>query len=472
MLTRPSHQPNVHALPGSSFGAPSSAGLFDLREFVSRLRRRVRVIALTAAAIIALAVLALAIISPRYTASAILLADPRQQRVVTSEAVLAGIGSDAAAVESQVELIASRALAQRVVGNLGLGQDPEFAPGGLLGGAVDAAAALFGISREKDEQKRLEEIVDRFQEALKVQRRGLTYVLEVSFSSRDPSKAARITNAVTEAYLADQIGAKYDATFRASGWLNERLTELRNTVREAEQAVERYKTENNIIDLGAGQTLNERQISELNQQLILARARTAEARARLDQVRQLSSRAGPTGSMTEALQSNVIANLRAQHAQLASAEADLRASYGERHPTLANIRAQLAKVGNQIDIEVARIASGLRNEYEAARTREESLEASLTGLKDQSAGIGKAMVRLRELEREAQASRAVFEQFLLRFRETSEQQSLQKADVRIISPAAPPSRPSQPKTALILVVAAIGGLVAGVGLAAFLEEMR
>ncbi len=228
MLTRPSHQPNVHALPGSSFGAPSSAGLFDLREFVSRLRRRVRVIALTAAAIIALAVLALAIISPRYTATAILLADPRQQRVVTSEAVLAGIGSDAAAVESQVELIASRALAQRVVGNLGLGQDPEFAPGGLLGGAVDAAAALFGISREKDEQKRLEEIVDRFQEALKVQRRGLTYVLEVSFSSRDPSKAARITNAVTEAYLADQIGAKYDATFRASGWLNERLTELRN----------------------------------------------------------------------------------------------------------------------------------------------------------------------------------------------------------------------------------------------------
>jgi polysaccharide biosynthesis transport protein len=114
----------------------------------------------------------------------------------------------------------------------------------------------------------------------------------------------------------------------------------------------------------------------------------------------------------------------------------------------------------------------LRNEYEAARTREQSLETSLTGLKDQSAGIGKAMVRLRELEREAQASRAVFEQFLLRFKETSEQQSLQRADVRIISPAAPPARPSHPKTALILIVAVIGGLVAGVGLAAFLEEMR
>jgi polysaccharide biosynthesis transport protein len=101
MLTRPSQHSNVHALPGSSFAAPPSAGLFDLRAFISRLRRRARVIALTAAGSLALAVLALVIISPRYTATAILLADPRQQRVVPSEAVLSGIGSDAAAVESQ-----------------------------------------------------------------------------------------------------------------------------------------------------------------------------------------------------------------------------------------------------------------------------------------------------------------------------------------------------------------------------------
>lgn len=458
------HGPSVEPAPHGT------SGPLDLRRFWLFLRRRAGLILGTALALMACAVAVLALMPARYTAVALLLADPRQQRVVQTEAVLPGIGTDIAAVESQVELLESRALAARVVRELKLDQDPEFAEPSTLGRVMGGIRAALGLGTVQDESARFENIVDRFENNLKVRRRGVTYVLEAAFTSLDPAKAARVVNALSEAYLSDQVAAKYEATFRASGWLNERLEELRAKVRDADQAVEAFKTKNNIIDVGAGQTLSERQIAELNQQLILARARTAEARSRLDQVRESSARAGPTGSLPEALQSSVIASLRAQYAQLASTEAEMRSTFGPRHPTLANIEAQIAKINGQIDREVARVSSGLRNEYEAARSREQSLEASLTGLKQQSANINQAMVRLRELEREAQANRAVFEQFLLRFKETSEQQSLQRPDARIVSAAAAPITPSSPRKGLILLISAVGSALMGIGLAAVKES--
>jgi polysaccharide biosynthesis transport protein len=451
-------------------GSSPTAGLLDARGFGRFLRRQGRLIGGVVGAMLLLALVALSLLPKSYTATAILLADPRQQRVISSESVLSGIGSDAAAVESQVEILGSTSLAKRVIADLGLDRDPDFSqpsPIGLLLAELRRAA---GFPSETDEAQRLERIVTRFHQKLKVRRRGLTYVLEVTFAASDPEKAARIANAVAEAYLADQIAAKLDATRHASGWLNERLDQLRDRVRDAERAVSTYKAEHNIVDTGEGRSLADRQIAELNQQLILARARTAETRAHFEQVKQAAGRANGGAGLPESLQSPVVANLRSQYAQLAAREASLTLTYGPRHPDIAAIKAQLSDVSRQTDREIARIAAGLRNEYESAQSRERSLDESLTQLKNQSATINQASVRLRELEREAQASRAVLEQFLLRFRETSEQQSLHKADARLISPAAPPANASHPKSALLMAVAFGGSLVLGIGLAAVREN--
>ena len=271
--------------------------------------------------------------------------------------------------------------------------------------------------------------------------------------------------------MSDQTAAKNAATSQAAGWLGDRLDELRRRVTDAERAVATFKGENNIVDTGEGRTLGERQVSELNQQLILARARTAEARARLDQVAKASAASVGAGSIPEVLLSQVIGNLRGQYAEAARREAETTSTYGPRHPAVSAMRAQMADIRLQIDREIARVTSGIRNEYEAAQSRERSLERSLADLKAQSAKADQASVRLRELEREAQASRILLEQALLRFRETSEQEGLQRPDARILSPASPPLKPSEPKTALMLLVGLVGSLVAGLGVAAIAESL-
>jgi polysaccharide biosynthesis transport protein len=450
---------------------PQPGGMLDLRNFWLIVRRHTRLLGAVVAAGLLLAVVALLVIPSRYSSTAVVLVDPRQQHVTSSESVLPGIGPDAVAVESQIDLISSSALAKRVIERLDLVNDSEFNETSMTQRLVVELAALIGIDRTDDEKTQFSWVLRRFQDDLNVQRRGLTYIIEITFTSKVPDKAARIANAIAQTYQDDQRSAKLDATLKASDWLKDRIEELRTRVRDSENAVADYRAANNIVDTAEGIKLIQRQIETLNQQLILARASMAEARARYEQIQQVSAQSGNMAALNEALQSPVIANLRGQYAEAARSEAELSASLGDHHPALVRARAQLADLRRQIDGEIGRIQTSVRNEFEVARSREASLDADLTQLKDKAAKFDQADVRLRELQREVQANRAVFDQFLVRSKETTEQQSLQLADARIVAPALVPVRPNRPSIALLLLMAAGGSLAVALGLAFIVENL-
>src|SRR5262245_20605493 len=442
----------------------------DLRSIWTILRWRAWLIATVTAATMMAAAGATVIVPPKYKATTIILVDPRQPRVTSSEAVISGIGADAAAVESQVELIESSSLARRVVARLNLDHDPDFAAPSLIERLTEGLLPAAG--QESSAERHISRLVSRLQTNLSVRRRGLTYVLEISFSSTDPVKAARISGAVADAYLEDQRLAKADITARASGWLGGRIEEMRERVRASEQAVADYKSRNSIVDVTQGNRLVNRQIEDLTQQLALARTRTADARARLERVQQAAKQSGDPAALNESLQSQVIANLRSQYAEAARVDAEYNALYGSKYPGLVAVRAQLGDLKRQIDGEVGRILNAIRNEHQVAVAREASLEAELTKLKGQAATFNEANVKLAELEREAQANRSLFEQFLNRAKETTEQQSLQMADARIVSPALVPLKPDRPATPLLLLAAAACGTFLGIGAALMLEQAR
>ena len=453
----------------------------DLRELVAVIRRRAMLIA-SVTVLVALAGLIYAMqLVPVYTATASVLVDPRRTSVVDTKSVVSSIGKDSSAIDSEVELIKSTSVAQRVVNKLNLQKvDVSFlerqptlmerliqGTRSLLSRApvkkhVDGRDALLASNTQK--------LANKLKENIVVARKEWTYVIEVSYTDEDPVFAAQIANAFANAYLVDQLEAKYEATSRANTWLFERLEELREKVRTSERAVEKFKTEHGIV-AAKGTDLNEQQIAKLSEQLILVRAETAQKRAKYQSLLAVIKKGGETTSFADRLQSQVIGTLRTKATELRRVLADLRAKYGSRHPKVQSTRAQLADVNAQIKTEAKRILTTATNDYQIALSRERSIEKSLNLLKGEKTGNNQASIRLRELEREADADRQLFNAFLTRFKEVSQQQSLQTAESRVIEQAAAPTNPSAPVKRSIAGFSLILGLALGCVLAFILEKL-
>ncbi len=452
----------------------------DLREVVRILRRRLKLITGTVVLGVGTVLLYLLLATPLYTATTTILLDPDKKSVLDVGAVVSGLGSDAAAIESEVELIKSASLARRVIAELKLDKDPEFGGGqsasALLLSTIGRWIGLANIEDEaepvgrKEHEKTINKIIDDFSSRMNVKRVGLTYVLAVSFTSRNPEKAARIANQIASSYLVDQLEAKYEATKRATDWLNTRLGKLRENVRKSEKLVELYKVRHNLQSTD-GQTLDERQMAKLNEQLILTRAETAEKRAKFEQVDKLVKSGKSTSSLAAVLQSAVISKLRAQQAEVGRRLAELTTRYGGRHPKVVNVRAERRDIANQIAMEVKRIIANLRNEYDVALSREASLNKSLEEIKLRNKGASQAAIKLRELKREAFSNKILYEAFLNRFKETSEQETLRTVNSRVIARAVPPQRASYPKKRLTVMLAFVGFMALGIGLAFLLEHL-
>lgn len=467
---------------GSFSGSFASLGQLDLRRLYAAFRRRLRLAGGVALVVFLTAVLLTLSATPMYTATANVMLDTRQERVTNVEEVLSGLPADSSVVDTEVEILKSRQLAERVVKAQKLDQDPEFnsalrEPGGL-GALIGGAAKLVGGGRPEGQltpieaQKQRERVVDNVLGHLSVKRAGLTYVINVSFESEQPAKAARIANTFAELYLLEQLEAKFDATQQATRWLNSRLDELRSQVLADEAAVQQFKIANNLLS-ASGTNLTEQEISNYNMTLSQARAQVAEDEARLNTARrQLAS--GSTGDdVGEALSSPVIQQLRAQRAQVSGQVADLQGRYGERHPEMLKAKRQLSDIDAQIEQEIQRIISNLEARASVSRQRAAALAGSLGGARGTLAANNRAMVRLNELQRTSEASRTLYESYLSRYKETSTQQGIEQSDARVVSKAKIPTGQSSPKVPLNLALGlllALGAAGASVVLAEMLDS--
>ncbi len=454
--------------PGVAAYDDVSASVRDLVNFVWR---RWKIIAAVPVLLIIFAGLYLSRTTPIYTASAQVLLDPRKERVAGSQdAIMTESVLDLQAMESQMAVIRSSVLLQRVVERQNLVNDPEFAmaPTGSSWSIVSAIRSYFDSSATQSESV-VAQTVERLKSAVTVSRAGQAYVITISVNSVDPEKAARLANIIGEAYVVDKLDARFDASKRASAWLSERLEELRGQLRESEQAVVKFRIENNLVQTGVNATLNQEQLAQMNSRLVQARGETAEKKARFDLLNQLLAKGGNTSSMPEAIASPTINALRQQESTVSSRAADLVARYGERHPLVVNVRAELRDVQRGIAEEMTRLSANVRNEYNLALARQEAVEKTLREVTGQTDNDSSKIVTLRELERTAAVNKSLFEDFLQRAKITEGQSSFEARDARIITPALQPGSPSAPRKNLILLMAIAVGLIAGFG-AGFLIE--
>lgn len=452
---------------------------FDLASFVRLIIRR-KLFLITFVFICSLiSVVVVLQLDSRYTANTLVMIETRGAKIVELENVVPSLAVSSAAMETQTQILKSRFLVRKVVEQLGLLGDPKFNPAlepeatgflrylGLALGAVSRTIKKLLKPRPVDvsdelnnyesinQNRELETVIDKLLSRLTVSPLPGSFIISVAYVSEYPAKAALIANTLSELYLVDQLEAKYEATRRATAWLSERLVGLRRDTNDAERIVEAYRESAGLVG-GEDVTVKDKQLSEVNAQLISARAERAALVTRLAQLKRLLAEPGAIDSAPEVLASQVIVELKQQESQLLRREAELSNTFRELHPVMINARAELRDLRKKIAVETKRIVKGLANEVEVAHVRENAISTSLDSLRRQVAQLDKAEVKLRELQRLADASRVLYETFLSRFKETSQQEKLQEPDARVISTASVPIRPSFPrKTHLVILVAGV-----------------
>ncbi|HEX6980248.1 MAG TPA: polysaccharide biosynthesis tyrosine autokinase [Alphaproteobacteria bacterium] len=477
---------------------------FHLAELLRRLRRRLSLIVACTLVITAVGVAATLSFTPRYRAEVVLLVDPRHERVSNIQEVVSTLPPQEAALRSEIDVLRSRTLVEEIVRKAGLVTIPEFNPElekevGLpwkllfwleperqaeleqkTTDLVSSVRNLIFPMADEDTETVTDPVVvaaEKYSDNLEVWTDGRSFTIRLSVDSRDAALAARLANMHAELYVADQFERKVQATERANRWLSEHVQRLKGDVQKAEAAVQQYRAENQLIASGiAGNsdvTVLKQQLAELNTHLSDARADSAHAAARLQEVRNLIRTGGDLNSVPEVLQSPTIQALQEQETHLRRLEAEATARYrGDNNPIIIGARAQLRDVRAKIDDEVRKIAASLQKGLEIAKARERNLEQSVAAAIQRAASADMAQVKLGDLQREAEATRTLYQTFLNRLKETSVGPTSNMAEARVISFATIPRSPAFPMYKPFFAASFALAAAIGTGLALLLEALQ
>src|SRR6516162_8969009 len=441
------------------------------------VRRQFAVIAFIAVVATSLGAFYAFMAPPTYTAESTIVIDPRRVQLFPKATFSEG-QIDSPVLESEIELVKSEPVALSVIKDLGLAKDHEFlGPKNIFGVVLGFALHFFSSSKPTvlSESEATTAALEVLSKNLTVKRVGLSYDLSLQYRAGNPNRAAQIANAIAEAYIAEQLEGKYDSTRRATHWLRGRIEELNQKQALAERAVVDFKKQNNLITAD-GKLVNEQRIAELNSQLLVAHKQTSEAKARLERIEAVirddsfDTKTDPT--VTDTLNNAVITQLRTKYLEFVNREAMYARKYGANHLAVVNLRDQIRDLRGSILEELKRLREGYLSNYEIAKQEERELEKRLAETVSRSQSINQAQVPLRELESAAQNYRTTYDDFRQRYTESLQQQSFPISDAHILTSASPPLSKSSPRTALVLVLAAAGGLVFGVAVGTLRELMN
>lgn len=453
------------------------AGLVHFEQVFAALRRQWAVLLGAAILGVAIATLVAFTGTPRFTASGSVLLYESNKQVVDQLASIGGVAEDESAVLSQVELLRSDGIADLVVERLKLYEDEAFTAesASLVPTLRNIASNLTdfsrwfaptGTERSEDELRRVAR--DRVQAAMSVERLGRTYVLNVKYTSTDAALAAQIAGALAEAYLEDQLNSKYDATRRASEWLLNRISELKAKSLETDLAVQKYKADNGLIGTG-GTLLSDQQLSQLNAQLVVATGDTGVARAKYERIQSILTSGDMDAMVSDALDDAVVSELRGKYLDASKREAEIASRLGESHEQAIRLRGEMAEYRRLTFGELGRIAQSYQNAMKVAQTRQAALEQDVADATNVTATANDSLVELRELERESETYRTLYQNFMQQYQSALQQQSFPVTDARIISQAEIPSRPSSPGLSLNLAIGGFLGLLGGGAVGAYRE---
>ncbi|MDX3927129.1 MAG: polysaccharide biosynthesis tyrosine autokinase [Shinella sp.] len=442
--------------------------MIDLDTIIAAFRRQRRVLMATILAFLLLALLYLLAATPLYTARTTILIDRQNSAIVGQLSTIDSVPDDEASVLSQIEILKSEAIGLAVIDELDLVNDPDFNRSGLIGAGLQQVLRWFSASGPARPEALQHSALSRLWRNTSITRMGRSLVIEIAYTSSSPDLSARITASLAEAYLTDKIDSRHSATHRTGAWLQERIDELRRRSLESDLTVQKFRADNGLFSSG-DRLMSDQQLSELNSALIGARAETAKAEARYDEITEIIRDGRSDAVMADMLNYSVSNTLREKFLDLSRREADIVERLGPGHEQAMRLRAERRQYERLMFEELGRIAESYRAERDIARSRERNLAGNLEQATGVSTSANETQVQLRELQRESETYRTLYQTFLQRYQEAAQQQSFPVTEARIISRATPPVDPSHPKALRIFALALIAGTAAGGVIGAFRE---
>jgi polysaccharide biosynthesis transport protein len=490
------YQVDRGAFPGVT-REQSSQG-FDLRNGLRVLWRHKLLVAISMLSGLGVAQIVIWHTIPRYESESQVILDVRNTTVLKFESVLSGLPPQPEVLRTEMDVIASRSMAERVLDHLSpadvrqLADDGEMATpmaqfiretwpemvarlsswAPLINSLTEASSPAGGMRDDPRSQlapPNRDDLVSLILAGLNVSNDGRSYTIHIGFASPHAELGARLANLYAEQYLANQLDLKAGATKRANEWLSQRLLDLRAQLEASDAAVETFRRGAGILG-GKGNTILTQQIGDVNTQLAATRNQRIDAESQLRTVQSQLESGGNLEALADVLSSQVVQTLRAKQAELTRQEAQLNGQYTAKYPNTKSIQTDIAALQRQIRDEINLVVKSLANRVEIARTKEQSLQRDLAGLEGQLGQGGEAEVKLQQLQREANATRSVYETYLSRFKEITEQQQLVAPDGYLISPAMGQGEATYPRHRTLLALGLVMGVVGGVTLA-FLRDM-
>ncbi|MBR1159050.1 GumC family protein [Bradyrhizobium elkanii] len=447
------------------YGPPASARpTFGLWDIIDVLRREWRLPVIGLLIGLAVAVASVVVMKAPYKSSARILIDRSLNRYLQTNKIVDQPTMDEVEVGSQLYVLSSDRVMLPVIRSLNLASDSEFAGRSALASATDGSASTAAATAAA-ERAALEALLKR----VTIAREDVANVINVTVESQSAEKAAKIANGIVDSYLASLQDAKLKSTQKVSGWLQERLIELKKQVADADKALQDFKTANNLSSTGAQDT---ELLASLNTQLMNAKFAAVEAKERLDRIKRTEANGIPSAVSTDALfndkraavinfalNNSELARLRTQKRDLASRLAEMEARVGRKHAAVVKLRAQLNSIDAAIRSDEGRITDSYASEYEVAKARQTELEDTAAKL---SAETGS---RLRELESAAEALRNLYSGFLQKHKEieAAQAETLPAQSAQIITRAVPPLTKSSKKTLIVAAGSIFLGLFLGIG---------
>jgi len=428
-------------------------------------------------------------ITPIYRAVATLLIEQKAAKVVSIEQVYGLEGTGNEYLQTQFELLRSRSLAERVVRQLKLTTHPEFDPRQQPEPLIDIKSIFAGLSLAKalpvtlpedleegvdpTEAEIFDQVTRAFMERINVEPQGKTQMVKVEVDMADAGMAAQAANALAKGFIESQLEASMEMSMTATNWMNSRLGELRGKLKEAEDRLQAYREQENLVDVQGVATVTANELSLTGDRMIDARRQRAEAESQYRQVQ--SMRGGgweKLATVPAVLGHPLIQQFKAEEARARAKVEELSKRYGPRHPSMESARTELKAATASLRGQVEQIVAGIERNYQLAMANESSLRASFEANKSQIQNISRKEFRLRELQREVDTNRALYDTFMNRLKETSATSDLETANARIVDQATVPTDPVKPRKSLIVGVAGLLALFVGIGIALLLEALN